>query len=317
MARTKTTTAAVPNQIKADLSLLLVTIGWGASFILTKNALAHLATFNFLAIRFFIAFAFSSVVFWKQMLKIDKETIKWGIIVGAVLFSTYAFQTVGLNYTTASKSAFITGFSVVLVPVFSTLIMKNKLESKAYVSVAAAFIGLGLLTVNQSISNINIGDVLTFGCAILAAVHIILAGKFTVKVESITFAIVQIGTIGFLSLITSFIFEKPTLTDNAGAWASIITLSLVCTSGAFITQMVAQKFTSPTHTALIFSGEPVFAGIFGYLIFHEVLGIKGVAGGALVLMGMLMSELDFKQLFRKKSIMENMSISPDVDVDNN
>lgn len=286
-------------QIKADLALLFVTVGWGASFILTKNALAHLATFNFLTIRFFIAFVFSFIVFRKRMLKLNKETIKYGVILGAILFSTYAFQTVGLNYTTASKSAFITGFSVVLVPVFSAFIIKSKLDVKSYISVALAFTGLALLTINQSISNINIGDIYTFFCAIICAFHLILVGKYTVKVESISCAIIQIGTVGLLSLITSFIFEKPTLTSNFSAWASILVLSIVCTSGAFIIQMVAQNFTSPTHTALIFTGEPVFAGIFGYLFFHEILGIKGFIGAALILFSMLMPYIDLKAIFNK------------------
>ena len=119
------------------------------------------------------------------------------------------------------------------------------------------------------------------------------------KVESISFAIIQIGVVCVLSIVTSFIFEKPVLTTNTTAWLSIIVLSIVCTSGAFIIQMTAQKYTSPTHTALIFTGEPVFAGIFGYVFIHEVLGVKGIVGGILILAGMLLSEIDIKGLFVK------------------
>jgi drug/metabolite transporter (DMT)-like permease len=281
-------------QVKADLALLFVTIGWGASFMLTKNALAHLETYNFLAIRFFVAFVISAIIFRKQMLKIEKKTLKYGVILGVILFASYAFQTVGLNYTTVSKSAFITGFNVVLVPFFSTILMKNKLDLRSYVSVGMAFVGLAFLTLNHSISNINIGDLYTLICAIITAVYIILVGKYTVKVESISFAIIQIGTVCVLSLLFSFITETPTITTNTSAWISIIILSVVCTSGAFIIQMVAQKFTSPTHTALIYTGEPVFAGIFGYIFVHEVLGLRGIFGAVLIISGMLMSEIDFK-----------------------
>lgn len=297
-------TITMTKQIKADLSLLFVTVGWGASFMLTKNALTHLETYNFLAIRFFIAFVFSAIIFRKQMLKIDKKTLWSGIGVGIVLYISYAFQTVGLNYTTASKSAFITGFSVVLVPVFSTLLLKNKLDVKSCISVLMAFVGLAFLTLNKSITNINFGDLLTFLCAIVIAFYIILVGKYAQKVESIAFANIQIGVVCVLSLVTSLITEKPVITTDAKSWVSIIILSVVCTSGAFIIQMIAQKYTSPTHAALILTGEPVFAGIFGYIFIHEVLGIKGVFGGVLILSGMLMSEFDFKlilnNIFRKK-----------------
>lgn len=288
-------------QIKADLSLLLVTIGWGASFMLTKNALAHLQTFNFLAIRFFCAFVISSVIFIKQMINIDRKTLKYGIILGAILFASYGFQTVGLNYTTASKSAFITGFNVVLVPIFSTIQSKKKLETRAYVSVGTAFVGLALLTLNKSITSINIGDFLTLLCAIVTAYYIILVGKYAEEVDSIAFAIVQMGTVCLLSVITSFIIETPKLTTDPKTWASILILAVVCTSGAFIIQMKAQKFTSPTHTALIFTGEPVFAAIFGYLFFNEALGTRGVLGAALILMGMLISEIDIKAIIKNKS----------------
>lgn len=288
-------------QLKADLSLLFVTVGWGASFMLTKNALLQLQTYNFLSLRFFIAFVFSAIIFRKQILKIDKKTIKYGVITGIILFISYALQTVGLNYTTVSKSAFITGFNVVLVPVFSTLLLKNKLDMKACISVLMAFVGLAFLTLNHSVTNINFGDFLTFLCAIITAFYIILAGKYTMKVESIAFAIVQMGVVCVLSIITSLIFEKPVLHTTTTAWVSIIVLSIVCTSGAFIIQMTAQKYTSPTHTALIFTGEPVFAGIFGYIFIHEVLGLKGIVGGVLILAGMLVSEVDIKAFFGKLS----------------
>jgi drug/metabolite transporter (DMT)-like permease len=262
-------------QLKADLALLFVTIGWGTSFLLTKTALLHLQTYNFLAFRFIIAFVFSAIVFWKYMIKVDKTTLKYGIILGVILFSSYAFQTVGLNYTTASKSAFITGFNVVLVPLISTILMRKKLGYMAYVSVIMAFVGLAFLTLNQSLSNINFGDILTLFCAVITAFYIILAGKYTQKVESISFAIIQIGTVALLSLITSIATETPKMTYSINAWVSIVTLSVICTSGAFIIQMIAQKFTSPTHAALIFSGEPVFAAIFGFVFLGEVLGVKG------------------------------------------
>lgn len=288
-------------QVKADLALLFVTFGWGVSFMLTKYSLLHLQTFNFLAIRFLVAFIIAGVIFIKHMIKIDKKTLVYGMGIGFVLFTSYALQTAGLNYTTASKSAFITGFGVVLVPVFVIIFTKGKLDFKTYISVGMAFVGLAFLTLNKSITDINVGDIYTLISAVIGAIYLILAGKYTVKVKSIPFAIVQIFSVGFFSLMVSFVVEKPIITRDANTWISILILSIVCTAGAFIIQMAAQKYTSTTHTALILTAEPVFAGLFGYLFFHEVLGIKGLIGAFLILFGMLMAEIDFKAIFMKLS----------------
>jgi drug/metabolite transporter (DMT)-like permease len=283
-------------QLKADTALLLVTLGWGTSFILTQNSISEMPTFNFLAIRFFLAFIISSAIFAGKMLKIGKKELKYGFLLGLLLYCTYAFQTVGLNYTTVSKSAFITGFNVVLVPVFSSMMMKVKLEKKVYFSVAAAFAGLALMTLNQSISSINRGDIYTLITAAACALYIILVGKYTSEVESVSFAIIQLGVVGLLSMITSLIAEKPIFPSDSGIWFNIVVLSVVCTSGAYIVQSIAQKFTSPTHTALIYSAEPVFAGIFAYIINGEVLGLRGIIGAGLILSAMIVSELDIKAL---------------------
>lgn len=291
-------------QMKADIALLLVTVGWGASFILTKSSLTEVSAFNFLAIRFFLAFILSSVIFIKEMIKIDIKTFKYSIFLGVILFGTFAFQTMGLEFTSASKSAFITGFSVVLVPIFSALMMKISPAKKTIMSVILALVGLGMLTLNKSISEINIGDLYTLICAILFAFYIIFVGKYTVDAKSIPLAVVQLGIVGLLSLITSFVFENPIIPTNNQVWINIMILSIVCTSGAYIVQSVAQKFTSPTHTALIYTAEPVFAAIFSYFIFGEVLSSTGIVGAILILSGMLLTEVDFKflgKIFNSKS----------------
>lgn len=282
-------------QLKADLALLFVTVGWGASFLLTKNSINKLQVYNFLAIRFFVAFIFSAIIFRKNMLKLDKRTIKYGFLVGTLLFSSYAFQTVGLKYTTISKSAFITGFNVVLVPIMLVIATKKALRLKQGLCVLLAFIGLALLTLNSTISGINLGDFLTLLCAITAALHIILSGKYTLTVDSIGFAIVQIGVVGVWSLLASLLLETPTIRISPIIWINIVTLSIICTSVAFIIQMLAQNYTTPTHTALIYTAEPVFATIFSYIFMGEILGIKGTIGAIMILAGMIISEVNFKK----------------------
>ncbi|MBU5677214.1 DMT family transporter [Alkaliphilus sp. MSJ-5] len=286
-------------QLKADLSLLAVTVIWGSSFVLSKNSLDHLSTYNFLAIRFLLAALISAIIFYKNLINLDKDTIKYGILIGAILFTSYAFQTVGLNYTSASKSGFITGFSVVIVPILSAFLLKVKPHKSAVIGVVFAIIGLGFLTLDSSLA-LNIGDLYTLISALMFALHIITVGKYTVKVDSIAMAIIQIGVVGILSLFFSFATEKPILPKGLEIWATIFVLSVLCTSGAFIIQNVMQKFTSPTHTALIYSGEPVFSAIFAYFVAGELLTRRAILGSILILIGMIVSELDWKTVLSSK-----------------
>ncbi|MGF7057454.1 DMT family transporter [Brassicibacter mesophilus] len=282
-------------QFKADLALLLVTVVWGSTFVITKNVLKDIPTYNFLAIRFLTAFIFSSVVFYKSFFSLDKNTIKYGILIGIVLFIGFAFQTVGLNYTTASKSGFITGFSVVIVPLISA-IMFRKLPSLSIIAgVVLAVIGLGLMTLDSSLVP-NIGDFYTLIAAVFFALHIILVGKYTVNVNSINLAIIQIGVVGFSSLLFSLSTESFTIPSTVNTWGGILITSILATSGAFIVQNTMQKFTSATHTALIYTAEPVFSAIFAFMLIGERMTNKAIFGSILILLAMILGEikLDFK-----------------------
>lgn len=286
-------------QLKADLALLFVTVGWGASFILTKNSLDELQPYNFLAIRFLFAFLISASFYLKRIKNVDSYTLKYGVLLGVLLFATYAFQTVGISYTTASKSAFITGFSVVLVPVFLAIVSKKLPNLLTIVSVLFALLGLALITLNQDVGGINIGDIYTGFCAACFAIYIILVGKFTLKADSIIFAIIQIGVVGILSLFTTIVIETPTVPASFSVWINIAILSIVCTSGAYIMQNLAQKYTTATHTALIYTMEPVFAALFAYIVAGEVLGQRGIIGAIMIISGTLLIELDIPKLFKK------------------
>jgi len=293
-------------QHKADLALLFVTIGWGASFILTKNALNDLSTFNFLALRFLTAFILSAALFHKKFKDLNRPTLVSSIIVGSILFSGYALQTIGLHYTTVSKSAFITGFAVVLVPLFTSLTSRKLPEKAAMAGSICALLGIALLSLNGN-TGVNIGDLLTLIAAIAFAFHIITVGLFTANSESILLGIIQIGVVGFWSLIASFMFETPIIPSGINVWTNLLVLSILCTCGAFITQAIAQQYTTATHTALIYSGEPVFASIFAYFWAGEVLSTKGLIGAAMILLGMLIAELDIKKIvgsFTKKETQE-------------
>lgn len=294
------------NQVKADLALLIVTIAWGVSFLLTKNALVGLETFNFLAVRFGIATLISVVIFLKDMIRMSRKTLLLGIGVGSVMFAAYALQTVGITLTTISKSAFITGTSVLMVPLFMALFLKRIPDRSSLLGAFMAFVGLGLMTLTGGSADVgaagslNLGDLLTLIAAVGFALYILAVGKYTTQVDSIPFAIVQLGTVAVFSGITSLLFESPIVPTGSETWFAILFLAIVCTSLAFIVQNVAQKYTTSTHTALIFSGEPVFAAMFAYVMIGEVLGRNGIIGGGLILAGMLVAELNLVDKLKKR-----------------
>lgn len=281
-------------QLKADISLLLVTVVWGTTFVITKNALQDIATYNFLAIRFLLAFVVSALIFYKNILKVNKKTIIYGILIGLVLFAGYAFQTVGLNFTTASKSGFITGFSVIIVPVISAILLKKYPEKNTILGVILAIIGLGLMTLNSTLIP-NVGDFYTLICAFAFAFHIILVGKYTVHVDSISLAVIQIGVVGILSLIFSLFLEDFSLPSSSETWIGIAITGILATSGAYIVQNTMQKFTSTTHTALIYTAEPVFSAIFAFILLNEIMSTKAIIGSFLILVGMILGEIKLKK----------------------
>lgn len=282
---------------KADLALIGVTVGWGASFLFTKEAINQIEVFNFIALRFFIAFAFSFVIFYKRMIKANLKGLLYGGILGTILFVSYGVQTLGLQYTSVSNSAFITGLSVVLVPIILSLLDKRLPSPKLMLCSMVAASGLALLTLSNGLNSINIGDILTLISALGFATHIIVVGKLASKEDPFVMAIIQFGVVTVLSTLISVGIETPVLPTTSSLWLNIVGLSIVCTAGAFITQNVAQKYTTASHTALIYTLEPVFAAVAGYIFVGEVLSGSGLMGASLIVTGMLISEIDFASIF--------------------
>lgn len=287
-------------QLWADGALLAVVIMWGYTFVAIKNALHEIEPFNFIMIRFVIAFFILALIFYKRLLSAGRETYIAGFKVGIFLFLAYAFQTVGLKYTTASNAGFITGFSVVLVPVFSAVILKSIPSGESILGVILAAAGLFFLSWNAA-APLNPGDILVLFCAVSVAFHILSVGYYTRRTDSIALTVIQIGVVALFSIAGAFIFEKPEIPSSPLVWQAIIVTALFATVGAYLVQNIMQRFTSATHTALIFTGEPVFAGIFGYLLLGETLGRMAGLGCILILCGMVVSEL---KLFKDKPARE-------------
>ena len=283
---------------KAHLLLVLVTFAWGATFVLIKSAVEQDVTpllFNF--IRMLLAAATLGVVFYREVARITRASFVDGALTGVFLWLGYEFQTTGLRLTSASKSAFITGLSVVLVPLFLIIFWGRKPSTWTTIGILAAISGLFLLTVPAgengagNWASVNRGDLLTLGCAVSFGFQIIFLGRATERHPFAQVGFLQIATAAVLMAFTVPILKRPHVVwSQRVVWAILIT-SLLCTAAAFTIQSWAQQFTSPTHTALIFSLEPVFAWITSYVVLGERLGFRAGLGAMLILAGVLISEL--------------------------
>ncbi len=279
-----------PNRSQwADFSLLLITFVWGSTFVIVKWAIEDLPPFPFLAIRFGLAF-FSLLPFlYFQKAHISKGTLLKGVALGGLLFSGYAWQTVGLQYTTASNAGFITGLSVVFVPALVTITTRKLPSPGLILGILCALGGLAFLSLGDRLQ-LNKGDLMVLVCALSFALHIFFVGRYAPQTNATVLASVQILTVSVLSGFSSMFSPQTMLHFSTNVWVALLVTAIPATSLAFFVQTKMQQFTTPTHTALIFSMEPVFAAVYAFFFAGEILTLRGLLGAGLVLVGMLIAE---------------------------
>ena len=290
-------------QLTADAALLTVVIIWGTTFVLIQNAVRDFPTFPLLALRFWTATAaFAPILLYRRWRRLSRpapiaaphfwrQRVLPPVWIGLALTAGYYFQTQGLLYTTPAKSGFITGLSVVLVPIGAALFLHQRIDPPAIFGVVLAAAGLALLSLNATMT-VNFGDLLTLFCAVAFAAHILLVGKFAPSFSPWTLGAGQILVAAIastlLALLTWPAGGLPPITANVVL--AVLISGLLGTAFAFTVQSAAQRFTTATHTALIFSLEPVAAGISSYVLIGEVLTPRSLLGGALIFAGTLTAE---------------------------
>ncbi len=283
--------------LKAHLLLILITLIWGSTFVLIKQALEYSSPLLFNTVRMALASVLLMVFYRKQLRQLTRPALGAGAVVGIFLFLGYAFQTTGLRLTTPSKSAFLTGSSNVLVPLILVVLWRVRIHPWRVAGVFMAFAGLFLMTVPAGrqgmadFANVNLGDLLTLGCALAFAFHIIFLGHATQRFAFQQIAVLQVVVTAVLMAISVPVLEKPHWQLSPFLLLAILITGCLCTAVAFAVQSWAQQFTPATHTALIFTMEPVFAWITSYVYLHERLGFRAAAGALLILAGVLVSEL--------------------------
>jgi drug/metabolite transporter (DMT)-like permease len=285
--------ATGPRPLVADLALLAVAGFWGLTFPLGKLVLAILGPFTYLAVRFTIGALLIVAGVPSDRLAMPWQRWAQALGVGAVFFLGYAFQTVGLRLTTASKAAFITGLSTVIVPVISTVWLRRPPRVGVLAGILLATAGLALLTLTEAVA-VQIGDWLVLGCAVCFAWHIVLVGRLARAIEPLAFAAAQVVPVALFSTLAA-VPERPLMgvvSASGAVWAMIVFMAATGTVFAMLVQTWAQRYTTPSHVGLVFTFEPVAAALAAYLILGEVLSVRQAVGAALILAGILASELN-------------------------
>jgi drug/metabolite transporter (DMT)-like permease len=273
---------------KAEAFLVVVSAIWGSTFVVVKAALADASPLPFLAMRFILAGLLLLAVLGRG--QVDRETILPGFILGLFLFGGYLSQTWGLLYTTPSKSAFLTGFSVILVPVIM-IFYGLKTRSANLLGGVLGLFGIYLLVAPSGMAAVNKGDILTLAGAVSFAAHIVLVGHYTKKFSFLHLVPVQILVVGLLSLIALPFVPDQTLHLTGRLVVAILVTAVLATGVAFSVQNWAQQYTPAAHTALIFALEPVFAALSSWLVMEERFGGRVLLGSGLILTGMVISEI--------------------------
>lgn len=275
---------------RAELFLLSITLIWGSTFVTSKYLLDTISPLIFIGVRFSVATVLFVLLFPRKVFKAPRGSWVKGGILGVLLFAGFATQTIGLQYTGASKSAFITGMMVVFTPLCQLLIERRAPKVGNIIGILMVTLGLYLLT-SPGGSEFNLGDGLNVICAITFGFYIVYLDIFSKEHDAVHLTMAQFATCTVLGLALAPLFENIRFAPTAGGIMALVYLIIFATIIALFVQNKYQKDTTPTRSAVIFSVEPVLAAGFAYVLLGEILGAMGMLGGAMIVAGVLVSEL--------------------------
>lgn len=277
------------SSVGADLSLIFAAALWGTTFTLVKTVVHEVPAILTVGYRFSLAALVLGVLLILRKKQLFAHLYK-GVILGAILWMLYFTQTLGLQFTSAANSGFITGLFIVLVPIFSFLFFRE-MPSKQKL-VALLFSTMGLWFLAGGISGLNKGDILTLFAAAGNALYILAAHRFVHQAnDPVVLSFQQFAAVGLFSLVVAPFFGVPFAAPSLSISLGILFLALFPTLIAFTIQLVAQRYTTPIKVALIFALEPVFAAAFAWTFGGEQITLASATGGFMMVLGMLISEI--------------------------
>lgn len=286
--------------LKYDLIPLLMTIIWGATFLVTKDTLKLIGPFTYLSLCYLVATVTLVGIFHKRLVRITRAELLCGLLIGIVLFAGYGLQTVGLQWASASQAGFLTGLYVPLVPLLSLFFLRQRIAITAWIGVLLSLAGLFLLSVNKQFSlSIGLGEWLLLGCAFAFAVQIVLISKFAPRMDAINLAIIQLALTAVLSLFAVPLHHEPIAAPPLLAWVPICLLGTIDMAFTLVCMNWVQQYISSTRATLIYSLEPLWAAFFGVLVAGDTLSLIAWTGCGCIFVGMIVGRLE-KIDFRRK-----------------
>lgn len=299
------------NQRIGVLMLMVTAIVWGSGFVITDIGLQYLNAYQLMAGRFLVAAIILIIIFGYKFKNINKRLVIKGTILGAILYTGFVLQTVGLEYTTPSKNAFLTAVNVLVVPLIAFAVYKRKIDRFEIIGALTALIGIALLSLQGSLS-MNVGDVLTLLCAVAFAFDIFYTNKFVKNEDAILLTVIQFIAAAIISVIFVLVRgDIPTTAIESEGLYSILYLAIISTIIAYLLQNIAFKYTTATQGAIILSMESLFGMIFSVIFLHEILTGRMIIGATLIFLAIIFSEV--KPTFSKKRKLQLHNKEPKVE----
>ncbi|MFA7227607.1 MAG: DMT family transporter [Melioribacteraceae bacterium] len=294
-------------------ALLLMTVIWGGTFVIVKESLNDISTLLFVAFRFGIASSLLVLILLLRKIKIEWQSVLPGMFLGLFLFLGFFTQTIGLRFTSATKSGFLTGSLVVMVPIFQMIIEKKLPGRGAIIGTMLVFLGILFLSSGGSSiasllgelgANFNFGDGMTLLCAVFFALHVVYMDVISSKNHFWTLLITQLSTVSILSFISAFVssgvsIESLHVSLTKYLLFGLLYTSLLATLFNIGLQTKFQKIVSPTKAGIIYSFEPIFAALFAFFLLNEKISNFGIVGSILIFLGLIVSEV-YESFFSKK-----------------
>jgi drug/metabolite transporter (DMT)-like permease len=272
-----------------EIGLFITAVIWGSGFVASAVSLEYYTPYQILAGRFLIGVILLSCFFYKKLRQIKKSVIIKGAVVGLFLYIAFVLQTVGLQYTTPSKNAFLTAVNVVIVPFIAYFMYKRKVNRFEVIGAILAVTGVGVISLKLS-GQINFGDLLTLFCAVAFAFHIFYTAKFVKDEDPVLLTLIQMITATVLGFIMVLFRGEVNVSFEKEGINSLLYLGVFSTTIAFLLQTVAQKYTTETNAAIILSTEAFWGMVFSVIILNEILTMKMALGAVLILMAIIISE---------------------------
>jgi drug/metabolite transporter (DMT)-like permease len=273
----------------AVIALLGVGFGWGAGFVLMKDAIEQQPYMDFLATRFTIAALVMILLRPFVALKMQAGDLKYGALIGVVLAFGYITQTIGLELTTAATSGFLTGLYVVFTPLIAWLFVKYKISGRVAIGVLFSIFGLAIFSGAAQSVEFQVGQIWLVVCAVLYAIHILLLGKYGQGRNSYRFAMLQIAAVALVTWGFAIVdgYQPP---PNFEVWFAILFTALLSTVMAFWIQTWAQTLLDPARVALLITSEVIWTAVLAIGMGQEPLTLAIVVGGGMMLTAMLIVE---------------------------